>query len=409
MTTGVAVRGNLIRLKNVVTLSHSSISMYLECPQKWKLKYIDKLPEKPRHFFSFGKSVHAALEYFYAVDALPPPSFEKVIRFYEDNWISEGYSGRLQEDEYKVEGRRILDEYYRKHIGSFQLPYFTEYAFQLEVDGVPVRGFVDRIDKVGEDRIAIIDYKTGKAIPAARAERDAQLTMYQMACERLLGKKVESLTLYHLPSQTARRVPAHGPELVDALRRQIVAVAEKIEAESFDPKPEERKCSWCDFKPFCPIFKDAYSPRGASAIEASVAAPVLRGDAELARRVDRYGKITDEMEALGRELAELRQAISEDLKRQGYSRVFGEEYELVCSTEKRWDFADRKKVLDAIQGAGFWDRIVAPSATLVQKLMSDPNLPIELRERLRRLGECVERAELQVKKVDCATAREVSR
>ena len=46
-------------------LSHSSISLYLECPQKWKFKYVDKIPEKPRHFFSFGQSCHEALEFFY--------------------------------------------------------------------------------------------------------------------------------------------------------------------------------------------------------------------------------------------------------------------------------------------------------------------------------------------------------
>ena len=44
-------------------LSHSSISMYRTCPQRWKFRYIDKVPEKPRSQFSFGKSVHTALEF----------------------------------------------------------------------------------------------------------------------------------------------------------------------------------------------------------------------------------------------------------------------------------------------------------------------------------------------------------
>ena len=45
-------------------LSHSSITLYNECPQKYKFRYIDAVPEKPRHFFSFGRSVHSALEPF---------------------------------------------------------------------------------------------------------------------------------------------------------------------------------------------------------------------------------------------------------------------------------------------------------------------------------------------------------
>ena len=31
-------------------LSHSSIMLYRTCPQKWKFKYVDKVPEKPRSF-----------------------------------------------------------------------------------------------------------------------------------------------------------------------------------------------------------------------------------------------------------------------------------------------------------------------------------------------------------------------
>jgi hypothetical protein len=31
-------------------LSHSSISLYNECPQKYKFKYVDKIPEKPGPF-----------------------------------------------------------------------------------------------------------------------------------------------------------------------------------------------------------------------------------------------------------------------------------------------------------------------------------------------------------------------
>src|SRR5437870_1968898 len=99
----------------MITLSHSSIHMYLECPQKWKLKYIDKLPEKPKHFFSFGKSIHSAMEFFYSVETLPAPSLENVLEFYRNNWISEGYSGPEQEEDYRAQGRIIIEEYYQKH------------------------------------------------------------------------------------------------------------------------------------------------------------------------------------------------------------------------------------------------------------------------------------------------------
>src|SRR5271157_4096568 len=96
-------------------LSHSSITMYLECPQKYKFKYIDKLPEKPKSFFSFGRSVHTALEFFYNVTSLPAPSLERLLGHYKENWVPEGYVDSEEEARYFSEGERILREFYKKH------------------------------------------------------------------------------------------------------------------------------------------------------------------------------------------------------------------------------------------------------------------------------------------------------
>ena len=91
-------------------LSHSAVHTYLDCPQKWKLKYVDKLPEKPRHFFSFGKSLHEALEFLYGVKTLPPPSLDEVLKAYYEHWYSEGYASLQQEEQYRAEGVRILPD-----------------------------------------------------------------------------------------------------------------------------------------------------------------------------------------------------------------------------------------------------------------------------------------------------------
>jgi len=186
--------------------------MYLECPQKYKFKYVDKLPEKPKSFFSFGRSVHSALEFFYGVTALPAPALEQVLAHYKENWVSEGYKDTFEEEESFREGEQILRKFYAKHISSFTPPFFAEYRFDVQVDGVPVTGFVDRVDKVGKDGIAIIDYKTGKKFGEERVRTDAQLTMYQMACEELLGLRVESLTFYHLNSLTPFTAEPHSPD-----------------------------------------------------------------------------------------------------------------------------------------------------------------------------------------------------
>jgi putative RecB family exonuclease len=377
-------------------LSHSSINLYLDCPKKWHFKYVEKIPEKPRHFFSFGKTVHDALEFLYGGKTLPPPSLEEVLKRYEEEWIAEGYKDAQQEEDYKAQGRRILEEYYAKHIDAFRLPYFVEYGFHLKVDGVPVRGFVDRIDKIGDNALEIIDYKTGKAIPKSRVERDAQLTMYQMACEELLGLKVEKLTFYHLPSQTPLTSERRAQDAVKELRERIVTTAKLIQDERFDPKPEERKCDWCDFKPLCPVFKHLYATT-----EAPEAAPAVKSDAKLSKLVDRYGKLKEDLKEREAKVEELRDEIVAALKEMNYVRAFGKQYEATVHRDDHWDFSkeNKPKVLDEIKAAGFWDSVIGPLAPKVQKLMKDPNLPLQLRDRLQRLGRLREQATLRIKRV----------
>jgi RecB family exonuclease len=376
-------------------LSHSSITTYEDCPKKWHFRYIEKIPQKPKHFFSFGKSMHGALEYFYKIDSLPAPTMEQVLEYYEKNWLTEGYLNEVQEAEYKTLGRKILKEYYDKHIADFEIPFSTEYPFNLEVNGVKVTGFIDRIDKRPDGTLHILDYKTGKEFPKIRVVRDQQLTMYQMAVEELLGMKVSELTFYHLNSNQAVTAKAHTGDQIKVLREKIVTTAEKILADQFDPRPDERKCNWCDYKDLCPVF----NPEAAKK-EEEAKKPAITSDAKLAKLVDRYGKMKEEIRQKEEKAEEIKHEIVAALKDKGFVRVFGTNYEANAHFDERWDFKDKKKVLAAIERAGFWDRIIAPSAPAVQKLMKDPNLPLSLRDALQKLGKKVEQSVLRVKKVE---------
>ncbi|MDX6769286.1 MAG: PD-(D/E)XK nuclease family protein [Elusimicrobiota bacterium] len=373
-------------------LSHSSISLYAECPQKYKFKYVDKVPEKPRHFFSFGQSVHTALEYFYGVTTPVPPTLEAVLAHYREKWVSAGYKSEEQEQEYFELGRGIIARFHDKHAKDFALPFSVEYAFNFEVDGVPVTGRIDRVDKLPDGRLRVLDYKTGKQLQVGRIDTDAQLTMYQLACERQLGVEVSELIFYHLPTlkqHTAFRRPA---ALVDELKSRIVHTAESIVKERFDPAPEETKCKWCDYKPICPIFK------GVGVGPSSWGAPAAAAmDAELAALVDRAGEARARAAAAKAEADAAAAELGAAMSKRGYVRAFGERHEVTAAPAVRWEFLDKKKVLALIKDAGLYEKVLAPSAPLVNKLVEDPRTDGDLRAKLSELGERVESSELSFK------------
>lgn len=369
-------------------LSHSSISLYTECPQKYKFKYVDKIPEKPRHFFSFGQSVHLALEFFYGVKTPTPPSLEDLLKSYREQWVKGGYRDESQEAEYFEEGRRILTRFHDRHAKDFKLPFFVEYAFNFEVEGVPVTGRIDRVDKLEDGRLSVLDYKTGKQLATGRIDTDAQLTMYQVACEKGLGAEVGELVFYHLPTLKQHRSTRRPAVLVDELKARVVTTAESITKEKFDPKPAESVCRWCDYKPICPIYKDQFA--GAPSAKAA-------GEPEIAALVDRYGAAVAAAkdaaaaaEAAGRELGAA-------MAKRGFVRAFGESYEVTAAPGAKWEFDDKKKVLDLIKKAGVYDKILAPSAPLVNKLLEDPATDAALKAQLAELGDRTEAPSLTLK------------
>ena len=370
-------------------LSHSSITLYNECPQKYKFRYVDAVPEKPRHFFSFGRSVHSALEFFYGTKTPVPPSLAELFENYKKTWVVEGYRDQSQEAEYYDEGKRILKAFHEKHAKDFHVPLSVEYGFELEVEGVPVKGFVDRVDKLPDGRLAVVDYKTGKKLATGRLEIDAQLTMYQYACETLLGAEVGDLIFYHLPTLKEHRASRRGAKLVDELKSRVVTTAESITQEKFDPKPDEMVCRWCDYKPICPIFKDQYA--GVAMAPAKAA-----GEPELALLVDAYGDALAKVEAAKKEAAQAGKALSAMLKKKNYVRAFGAGYEVELGSSVKWEFMDKKKVLEIIKKAGVYDQVLAPSAPLVTKLV-ETGADADLRARLTELGERVESPELKLK------------
>jgi RecB family exonuclease len=371
-------------------LSHSSISLYQECPQKYKFKYIDKIPEKPRYFFSFGQSVHLALEFFYGVKTPTPPSLPELLDHYKQIWVKGGYKDAQQESEYFEEGTRILTAFHAKHVKDFHVPYYVEYAFTFDVEGVPVTGRIDRVDKMSDGRLAILDYKTGKKLATGRLEIDAQLTMYQFACESLLGAEVGELIFYHLPTLKQHRAARRGVDLVGELKHKIVSTAESIIKERFEPKPEESVCRWCDYKPICPIFKNQYAGVPPVAAKAS-------SEPELAELVDAYGRATDKVQQAKQEADAAGQTLFALMRKKGYVRAFGTSFEVSMNPVVKWEFIDKKKVLEIIKKAGLYDQVLAPSAPLVNKLVEEGKIDPDLRARLTELGERVESPELKIR------------
>jgi putative RecB family exonuclease len=355
-------------------LSYSQIALYQTCPLCYKLQYIDGLETREKGYFSFGTTMHKCAEYFFKVKVPPPPSLEKLLQFYEKNWLSAGYGSAEEEASYRAYGRELLARFWELHQPDFRLPIAVEWMFNIDIEGVKLRGFIDRIDKLDSGGLAIVDYKTNiELFTNDYLAQNLQLTLYQLAIEKSWFLPVERLTLYHFRTNTPCSCPPREPAQIEEAKRLVLTVAEGIAAGRF-PATESQRCP-CDFPEHCPYYRHQFSP----AEEAKVA-----GETAAAEAVGRYVSLQRQIKELQLELDELKKRLADFCQAEGLNRVYGRDYALTYRMVERSGF-DEDEVRALLEPAGLLERVLSLDSAKLKELITDEAVARDIRDRLAAL------------------------
>jgi putative RecB family exonuclease len=316
----------------VPTLSYSSVRTYLECPLRWKYLYLERLPEAPRGYFSFGRTVHSVLEellrpylrptarrtegltqrtleHFGDYRAEPPEPIrpEELLELYERRWIPDGYESPEEERRYRELGRTLLLRYHQEVVRQPPTPVAIEAHLEAKWEGVPIHGYVDRIDLTPAGGLEVVDYKTSRGLTVQDALTSDQLALYQVLVEHNFPNPVEGLALIDLRGGIHLASPPRPTQALAALRVSVGEVSDGIRDEEYAPTPG-RACARCEFRDRCPEFKE-----------------VPAADRErLAVLVDRFVDLRDSEQNLERELRGAALALHEVAERLGLHRIPGE-------------------------------------------------------------------------------------
>ncbi|MQY81501.1 MAG: PD-(D/E)XK nuclease family protein [Dehalococcoidia bacterium] len=372
-------------------LSFSQISLYQTCPLCYRLQYIDGLKPKARWYFSFGSTIHRCAEYFFRVKVPPPPILEELLRFYEENWRSEGYESPEEEANYKAYGRELLTAFWEIHGRDFLMPLAVEKLFYIDIGGVKLRGFIDRVDKLESGALSIVDYKTNKELfTIDYLEKDLQLTLYQLAAEQLWQLPVEKLTLYHMRSNTPISCPGRGQLQLNDAKELVLDVADKINEQIF-PATENDYCP-CDFPEHCPYYRHLYIGETAeTALEETP--PSISGE-----QVERYVSIQAQIKALQEELEVLRQEIIDYCKAEEVNRVYGPENQITYQLAEMTGF-NEDDVRALLEPENLWERVIGFDQSRLKQLLNDEAVAKDIRDRIKSLRQVISTSQrLLVKK-----------
>lgn len=126
----------------------------------------------------------------------------------------------------------------------------TEESFQIQVGETIVVGRIDRVDKLPDGSVAIVDYKTGKARDQRNADDSLQLSLYAIAAKEKWGYNVGQVSFYNLEDNLAVVTTRSAAHLI-AARKKVEDAAEGIASGRFDARPGMH-CSFCAYRSLCP-------------------------------------------------------------------------------------------------------------------------------------------------------------
>ena len=247
------------------TLSPSRAGDFKRCPQLFKFRAIDRLPEPPSIYQARGTTAHLALERLF--DSPPGDrSPDRLFDLFREAWTeirgADEFEGLFEsaEDEraWGLESLELLANYFAVEDPRSIDPVDRELDLIEDLDGITIRGILDRIDRDDDGLLVITDYKSGKAppenfsLPAFFA-----LKIYALLIRRRFGETPKEVRLLYLNGPTLYRLEVDDRQL-DAIDSQLRALWKAIERAldtgRFPTRPG-KLCSWCSFQEVCPAFE----------------------------------------------------------------------------------------------------------------------------------------------------------
>ena len=251
----------------VPALSPSRASDFKQCPLLYRFRAVDKLPSPPSPAAARGTLVHAVLERLFdlpasdrtpdAAHALLGPQWDALVEAEPELAAMIEDDEQLSQEGWFRDAQALIETWFTLEDPTRLEPAERELYVETDVDGLTLRGYVDRLDVAPDGAMRVVDYKTGRS-PSELFEGKAlfQMKFYALVLWRLRGEIPRLLQLVYLGNGEVVRYTPDEHDL-RGLERNLKAVWAAIEraARTGDWRPKtSRLCDWCDYRHLCPAW-----------------------------------------------------------------------------------------------------------------------------------------------------------
>lgn len=247
----------------------SALNQYLKCPLGFYYENVLQAPITASESASYGTAMHYALRRLFEKMLDVPdhrfPEVTSLVQFFEEEM--QRLRGNFSRHEYirKLEiGKRHLAALYQQNEHTWHKKVHVEWNIrQVQVEGVPLTGTIDKIELYDHQKTIIVDYKIGEVEPAKLRAPDESNPYGGNYWRQLVFYKL----LYESFDRDARRVNTGIINWVDPnskgkftntsieiqaqdlifMRQLVKETYAKIQNHEFYEGCGKSDCKWCNF------------------------------------------------------------------------------------------------------------------------------------------------------------------
>ena len=250
-------------------LSASSLNLYEDCPRQFYYKQVVRIPETAGFEARLGTAIHEALELFHKRHARPDPShYDELVALFEEKVAQVEFRSEREKSQGLEHGREMLRLYLREEAERGVEVVEVEKEFRVTLgEDVVLAGKIDRLDRLPDGSIRVVDYKTGRLKSRPEYLAEFQMPIYAWAVQEQLGHRLDSVEVIGLKElketasgRTLQRqvLPwedgtryALTQERIEEAKGRVAEIILGIRDGRFDAQPDERRCGWCRYRLLC--------------------------------------------------------------------------------------------------------------------------------------------------------------
>lgn len=253
--------------------SHSRLSCYEQCPQKFKFQYIDKIETEEKETVEafLGIRVHEALEKLYHdLQHQKQHNLEELLAWTREQWkknwsqdiiiVNTEYS---PENYLKMAEKYLSDYYTRYHPFNQGRTIALEELIRITLDETgeyKLQGYIDRLTEAKDGYYEIHDYKTNSRLPLPDYIRsDRQLALYMIGVKKQYPDVKDVRLIWHFLKFDKEIDSTRTDEELEQLRRDTIQLINRIEQDERFVACPGFLCDWCEYRSCCPQWSHLYT------------------------------------------------------------------------------------------------------------------------------------------------------